>query len=80
MFLKHEMPKMDDFERKKNFGCEGKILIFYSIFILRKKLELSLEYSYNLNVSGDSLMLIFVFKKIAKLTKIQCKTMISYTV
>ena len=25
MFLKHEKPEMDDFERKKNFGSKGKI-------------------------------------------------------
>ena len=25
MFLKHEKPEMDDFERKKKFGSKGKI-------------------------------------------------------
>ena len=26
MFLKHEKPEMDDFERKKKFGSKGKFL------------------------------------------------------
>ena len=29
MFLKRERPEMDDLERKKKFGCEGKILSIF---------------------------------------------------
>ena len=29
MFLKQERPEVDDFERKKNFGCIGKIFKEY---------------------------------------------------
>ena len=27
MFLKQERPEIDDFERRKKFGCNGKILV-----------------------------------------------------
>ena len=32
MFLKQDRPEMDDFERKKNFGCYGKYLEKFQYF------------------------------------------------
>jgi len=39
MFLKRERPEMDDLERKKKFGCEGKILSIFK----KKKVILDID-------------------------------------